>query len=126
MRTFKFVPSVCKPGKDGQEPKFTGQMEVDIPMFEDRYRMIEESGFEVDQNGEARSTMKKLGPIIKLATLGSALVKHVAITRKADPATGEPETHYASFDDIKGDPACDGITLEFGALVLNGFRLSGN
>lgn len=115
MKSVKYVPSQCK----GDAPEFSGEVEIRLPTFDEKYEYFEASGVEVNEKGEMdiKSTMTKIKLMRGIVKMSA---KHYLSVSLKKNATGE---EYKSFEDMSVDPDCHPIMIEVGTQLLNGFKL---
>jgi hypothetical protein len=97
-----------------------GVIIVRKPTISERYAYVEECGFTVSEKGEMEA------PKGNLALLGRIAEKARAHIVKVDLTRAEDGSKITSAEELYVDPDCDGILIELGSLVMNGFRPSKN
>lgn len=112
----KFVPQSCQ----GENAKFEGHVMVLPPSFPQRFEYIEASGFEIDEKGDIKTSMKQLKALANMFRLAEPHISAVDLKKKSDG------TEIKSFEALADDPDCDGINMEIASHMMNGFRLSKN
>lgn len=119
MNTIQFVPEVCK-SEDGKVATFSGHVTIQKPNFDQRYELIENAGFVMDDEGKMLMGAKQLPAIRKAVKIVNelGLVKEVKLVKLAD------QVAFGSLEDLGFDPDCDSILIEIATQVMNGFRLT--
>ena len=114
MKTVKYVPEACK----GENPQFSGDVEIVLPTFDEKYEYFEQSGLEVNDAGEIQSanTLTKLKAMRNLVKMSQKHYKTVSLKK----ISGED---IKSYDDMQYDSDCHPIMIDVATKLLNGFKL---
>lgn len=115
MKTVKYVPSVCK----GDNPTFSGFIELRLPTFDEKYEYLETSGISVGESGEINSgnTISQMAVIRKFVKQSAKHYQSVSLKKIAT------EEAFESFDDMQYDSDCHQILIEVATQLINGFKL---
>lgn len=116
MKTFEYVPTLAK----GDTPTFEGSVLLKTPSFDDRFRFVEECGFETTVEGVIDSSQKQIKPMRTMVKISEEFYKKVSLKKLSDG------TVYKSFDDLSFDPECTMILIEIASTLMGGKSLSKN
>jgi len=105
-----FTPAICKDEKS----KFKGGVVLRLPDFDEKYRYLEESGFDLNDEGEIDTT----GIMPKMRKMVAFTKDHYT---KVDISHGKKK--YKTFDDLSVDQRCHSILTEIARLFMTGFDL---
>lgn len=112
MFKVKFEPEACK--KEGTNIK--GYAVMRIPSFDEKYRYIEECGFEINEEAQMKVSMKQMGAIRRMVTFSKDHYEEIRFVKRDG-------TKIESFDQMQFDPDCDEILIEVATQLMNGFRV---
>lgn len=111
MKEIKFTPKAC------EGPEFSGSVTMRVPMFDERYEMLDQMGIKIDvSTGEA--SMEEVGSfssIRRMVKASSGFYKSVEIKHSDG-------REFKSFEDMQSDPDCDQILIEVAMAISRGFR----
>lgn len=110
METISFIPEDAQ----GKNAAFEGEVMLAPLSFDQRYGMIEECGFELDEKGEVGANLKALGPMRKMVKLSKPHIKKVNLVRKSD------KKHFTSYDELTMDSDCDKILIGIASFLMGG------
>jgi len=116
-----YTPKVCKKSvdDDGKEhpPTFEGTVKVKLPSFDERFQYLDESQFNVDDDGDVKtSKMDQLKSVRKLVSLSVPHYVEVNLKHK------ESGKEYKTFDDLTYDSKCDRILTDIAVQMVSGFK----
>jgi hypothetical protein len=93
---------------------------VKVPLFDERYEMLDQMGIKVDENGEMKmNEMGSFAAIRKLVSGSLKFYQSVEIKHKDG-------REFKSKDDLLSDPDCDAILIDVASAVSRGFRVGKN
>ena len=100
---------------------FSGELVIYRPTIDERYEFAELLGLDVSKDGEV---VQSEGSVVKmmrnLLRASEKFYAKVALKRLSD---GQ---EFKSFEELSVDPDCEGILIEVGMQIKNGFRASKN
>lgn len=112
----KYVPECCK----GDNPSFSGEVELRFPTFDEKYELLESSGVEIGDSGEVDvggKTKAKFALIRKMVSISKPFYVTVALKNL------ESGEELKSFEDLSADPDAHEILIEIAGRILNGKSL---
>ena len=111
MKEIKFTPKAC------EGPEFSGSVTMRVPMFDERYEVLDQMGIKIDTaSGEMSMTdVGSFSSIRKLVKASAAFYKLVEIKHSDG-------REFKSFEDMQSDPDCDQILIEVAMAISRGFR----
>jgi len=118
-----FVPSVCKDTKDGKKKvpaTFSGKIRLRAPTFDEKYQYIEESGLDLDEEGNMESKGGQLKTIRRLVGFSKKHYEEITLKRISDGV------EFKSFEQMEVDSSCDAILIDVGSQLINGFKPTKN
>jgi len=115
MFKVKVEPEACK--KEGTNIK--GHVVMRVPSFDEKYRYIEECGFEVDEDGQMKMSMKQMGAIRKMVSFSKDHYEEIKLVKRDGKKV-------ESFEQMQYDPDCDEILIEVASQLMNGFKVGKN
>jgi hypothetical protein len=113
MKQIQYIPKQCQEGGD-----FTGHVLVRVPLFDERYEIIDQMGLKLDQEtGEMKmADLNSFAAIRKMVTASMKFYVGVEIKH----ADGR---EFKSKDDLLSDPDCDAILIDVAMAVSRGFKM---
>lgn len=112
MKEIKYVPKQAMEGGD-----FTGFVMVKLPLFDERYEMLDQMGLKADPvTGEMKTEdLASFNAIRKLVS-GSLKFYQSVEMKHVDGR------EFKSKEDLLSEPDCDGILIDVAAAVSRGFK----
>lgn len=115
MKTVKYVPKICQ----GENAKFSGDVELRLTSFDEKFDYLQSSGIEFDSDGkvnlgDAMSKIKSLRAMVRCSE------KHYISVSLKNLKTGE---ELKSFEDLSYDTDAQDILIEVATQLMNGFKL---
>lgn len=108
----EYVPKACR----GDKAKFQGSILLRVPTFDEKYQYIEESGFELEDDGTVRASIKQIGALRKIAKLAEKHCLKVTLEKLDD------KKKISSYQEMTEDPDCEALILELATGLLNQFK----
>ena len=115
MKSVVFIPSICK----GDEALFSGEVELRLPTFDEKFEYLEKTGIEFDDGGlvEVGTTPNKIKFIREIVKLSE---KHYIRVSLKDLNSNE---EFKSFEDLQYCTEAHPLLMEVATALLNGFKL---
>lgn len=114
MKTVKYVPKACK----GDSPVFTGEVELRLPTFDEKFDLLDAAGVEIGDDGKVElSGSKRIKIIRQLVRLTKDYYVAVSLKRLDD------ESELKSYDDLQCDSDAHEILGEVALEIMHGFKL---
>jgi len=92
-----------------------GRVEVKKPSIVERFRFMEETGFQVNDAGQVATEGNKLRAMGKMIETSLPFILAVELA-KADG------TSISEVEEMTHDSECDPILMEIGGLIIGGFK----
>lgn len=115
MKTVKYVPEICK----GENPKFSGEVELRLPTFDEKYEYAEKSNIQFNDKGEVETT-NKLAQVALIRQFVKVSQAHYISVSLKKIATGE---EFKSFEDMSYESDLHETLIEIATQIVNGFKL---
>lgn len=114
MKTVKYIPEGCK----GENPKFSGSVELSPISFDQKFEYLETLGIDVDDDGAVVTgkTGQKLKAVRQLV---KASEKHYVSVSLKKLSSGEEIT---SFEQMSHDDECHLMLIEIANYVIGGIK----
>ena len=101
--------------------EFSGHIMVKLPLFDERYEMLDQMGIKLDaSSGEMKTEdLASFNAIRKMVSASLKYYLSVDIKHKDG-------REFKSKDDLLCDPECDGILIDVASAVSRGFKVGKN
>lgn len=111
MKELKYVPKPCQEGGE-----FEGHVMVRVPLFDERYEMLDQMGLKVEASGEVNAKdISAFASLRKMVAASLKFYQSVDIKHKDG-------REFKSVEDLQSDPDCDAILMDVSSAVTRGFK----
>lgn len=114
MKTVKYVPTICK----GDDPSYSGHVELRMPSFNEKFDLLEKAGVELDEDSKViYKTAGKLAMIRKMVEITEPYYVSIELKRNSDGA------ELKSYDDLQNEPDAHSVLTEVSVQIMQGMKL---
>jgi hypothetical protein len=115
VRSIKYVPEACK----GESPKFSGEVELRVPSYDEKLEMFELSGMEFNSNGKVELSSTSCNIKILRAMIKHSEKFYQSVSLKKLSSGQE----LKSFEDLQYDSDGPSVLIEIASSLGKGFDL---
>lgn len=105
--------------KTRNEHALQGEIEVVLPKYTERLRLMKDCNFKVDEKGEIVTGFEQIESLIVAIEKSKPFIKSVNLLTKDGQKV-------ESFDELEVTAGCDAILTELAFFVINGPQLGNN